>query len=62
MMGFPEIPFRLCDFWSIDSERWENGSFHVTGTLPGGGRALAVFNRQAQPKGSWTAKALTSIE
>lgn len=58
MMGFPVIPFRLCDFWAIHSESWNGDELTVTGSLPGGLNAVATFKRQAIPKGSWIASTL----
>lgn len=58
MMGFPAIPFKLCDFWSIDNEICNGDTLTVSGTLPGGGSAVATFKRQSIPKGSWCAATL----
>jgi hypothetical protein len=60
MMGFPAIPFKLCDFWSIEREAWNDGTLTVYGTLPGGDGAVATFKRQSVPKGSWCAATLES--
>jgi len=59
LMGFPSTPFRLCDFWAIHSEIWNGDTLAVTGELPGGGLAVATFNRQSAPMGSWQAASLT---
>jgi hypothetical protein len=58
MMGFPAIPFRLCDFWAIHSESWSSDELTVTGSLPGGDKAVSTFKRQAAPKGNWLASTL----
>lgn len=58
MMGFPVIPFKLCDFWSIELEVCNGDTLTVSGTLPGGDRAVATFKKQTEPKGSWLASAL----
>ncbi len=58
MMGFPVVPFRLCDFWAIHDEAMTNGSLRVRGTLPGGTKAVALFRIQPGPRGSWTAHSL----
>lgn len=55
LMGFPVIPFHLCDFWGIHEEVEENGNLWVRGTLPGGTQAIAQFRKQSGPRGSWTA-------
>lgn len=58
-MGFPIIPFRLCDFWAIHDESWSDNVLTVCGTLPGGDLAEATFRRQSGPMGSWQATTLT---
>lgn len=58
MMGFPTIPFKLCDFWSIEHESWNGDTLTAAGTLPGGDSAVATFIKQLQPKGSWIASTL----
>lgn len=58
MMGFPAIPFKLCDFWSIQHESWSSDTLTVSGTLPGGDSVVATFKRQATQKGSWIASTL----
>ena len=59
LMGFPVIPFRLCDFCSVFNEEMEGGVLRVRGSLPGGDVAIALFRRQSGPKGSWSAFSLT---
>jgi hypothetical protein len=61
LMGFPVIPFRLCDFWAIHEETIESGILRVRGTLPGGTQAVALFNRQDKPRGSWPAHDLREV-
>lgn len=61
MMGFPLIPFKLCDFWTIHSESWNGDMLTVAGELPGGTKAVATFTRQATPKGSWVAGTLEGL-
>lgn len=58
MMGFPAIPFKLCDFWQIHHEAWNGDVMTVSGILPGETSAVATFKRQAKPKGSWIASTL----
>lgn len=58
MMGFPTLPFKLCDFWSIHSETWNDDLLTVTGLLPGDTVAVATFKRQSPPKGCWLASTL----
>jgi hypothetical protein len=58
MMGFPAVPFRLCDFWAIHHEFWEENVLTVKGELPGGDIATARFPLQSGPKGNWKASAL----
>ncbi len=58
MMGFPAIPFKLCDFWAIHSETWNGDTLTVSGLLPGNTAAVATFMRQATSKGSWLAATL----
>lgn len=62
MMGFPEVPFRLCDFWAIHSEVEKDGVLVVRGELPGVSPvatvAIAKFARQPGPQGSWKAFSL----
>lgn len=59
LMGFPIIPFRLCDFGPIHNESWVGNVLTVTGALPGGDLAEATFLRQAGSMGSWQAATLT---
>ena len=61
-MGFPVVPFKLCDFWSIQNEFWNDDVLTVAGTLPGDERAIATFNRQLAPKGSWIASTLAGAQ
>lgn len=58
MMGFPSIPFKLCDFWAIHSEIWNGETLTVSGLLPGHTKAVATFMKQYTPKGSWIASTL----
>lgn len=58
MMGFPAVPFHLCDFWSVYSEKERDGMLIVRGTLPGGTEAVAKFREQPGPRGSWRAHSL----
>lgn len=60
LMGFPVIPFRLCDFWAINKESWNDNKLTVIGTLPGGNLAEATFIRQSAPMGNWQAATLTA--
>lgn len=60
LMGFPCVPFRLCDFWSIHSETWNDETLTVVGELPGGVLAEATFCRQSGPLGSWQAGDLSA--
>jgi len=61
LMGFPQIPFRLCDFWSIHDETTADGAIVVRGELPGGTHAIAHFAPQNGPRGSWAAYRLEEI-
>jgi len=58
LMGFPTMPFRLCDFWAIHEEKIENRVLRVCGELPGGVKAVALFRQQDSPRGSWIAHSL----
>jgi hypothetical protein len=58
MMGFPVIPFKLCDFWSILHESMNGDTLTVSGALPGGDSVVATFKKQSAPKGSWIAATL----
>jgi hypothetical protein len=58
MMGFPVIPFKLCDFWAINNEVWNGDTLTVSGMLPGRTAAVATFKRQSTTKGSWLALSL----
>ena len=60
MMGFPRIPFRLCDFWAVSKETLQrNGDLVVRGEVMPGVVALARFRPQDGPKGSWKAYSLS---
>ena len=59
LMGFPIIPFLLCDFWSIFEETWAGEIFQVRGALAGGEIVTAEFRHQTGSKGSWKAFSLT---
>lgn len=61
LMGFPIVPFRLCDFWAVHEETMENGILRVRGTLPGGTHAVALFKEQGKPRGSWAAHSLEEV-
>lgn len=61
LMGFPAIPFRLCDFWAIQDETMDSATLRVRGTLPGGTQAQALFRQQPGPRGSWAAYELTEV-
>lgn len=61
LMGFPVIPFRLCDFQAIFEEAMENGTLRVRGAIPGGTVVIALFQQQAVPRGSWTAYRLEEV-
>jgi len=58
MMGFPIVPFRLCDFWAIHHETWNGNVLTVHGTIPGGDMVTAFFPQQPGTKGSWQASKL----
>lgn len=65
LMGFPVIPFQLCDFWSVYEETEENGILRVRGELPGSKKTIAValFRiGQHMPKGLWEAHSLEEVE
>lgn len=62
MMGFPVIPSKLCDFWSIQHESMEGDVLAITGTLPGGDSAAATFKKQLLPKGNWLASILAGCK
>jgi hypothetical protein len=61
LMGFPAVPFRLCEFWAVHEETWHDGVLTVCGELPGGTKAVAEFRRQNAPRGSWTALSLREV-
>ena len=61
LMGFPVISFRLCDFWAIHEEIMEKETLRVSGSLPGGGKAIALFHKQAAQRGSWPAYSLKEV-
>ncbi|MBE0598978.1 MAG: hypothetical protein IH614_17120 [Desulfuromonadales bacterium] len=60
LMGFPAIPFLLCDFCLIFEETSTGEVLRVRGALPGGDVAVAQFRRQTGPKGSWRAFSLVA--
>lgn len=57
MMEFPVIPFKLCDFCSIQNEHITGDVLTVTGTLPCGNSAVTTF-KKTSPKGNWLASTL----
>lgn len=62
LMGFPKIPFRLCDFYAVLGEYMvDDDTWRVIGELPGGTRAVAMFRKQPGPRGSWTAYSLKEV-
>jgi hypothetical protein len=62
VMGFPIIPFRLCDFEAIYTEKFTGNILQVRGALPRGGIAIAKFRKQTAPKGSWCAYSLEEVK
>lgn len=61
LMGFPTLPFRVCDFWAIHEETMKDRILIVRGTLPGGTVAVAKFRSQNKPRGAWTAHSLEEV-
>ena len=64
LMGFPIVTFRLCDFWAIFEETlMDDCTLRVMGALPGGGTvAVALFQPQPGPRGSWAAYSLKEVQ
>ncbi|MCP4410649.1 MAG: hypothetical protein GY807_23495 [Gammaproteobacteria bacterium] len=57
LMGFPEIPFRMCDFYTVYfEEEMPDDVLMVGGSIPPGESVVAYFHPDPQLlKGAWRA-------